>query len=74
LQEAFCTFLAEGKTSIEIGLDGPETLILAGWPMEFTSARRMPDDLKVADEPDDPVEPDDDPDDDLAEDEVEDAE
>jgi hypothetical protein len=42
--------------------------------MEFTSARRMPDDLKVADEPDDPVEPDDDPDDDLAEDEMEDAE
>ena len=74
LQEAFCTFLAEGKTSIEIGLDGPETLILAGWPMEFTSARRMPDDLKVADEPDNPVEPDDDPDDDLAEDEMEDAE
>jgi len=60
LQEAFCTFLADGKSSIEIGLDGPQKLVLAGWPMELTAARSMPDDLKIADEPEDPVEPEDD--------------
>jgi hypothetical protein len=74
LQEAFCTFLAKEKPSIEIGLDGQESLVLASRPIELVAARSMPDDLKVADEPDDPVEPDDDPDDDLAEDETEDAE
>ena len=59
LQEAFCTFLADGNEAIEINLDGPEKYILASHLLELTAARRMPDDLKFAEDPEDPVEPDD---------------
>lgn len=60
LQEAFCVFLADGRQEIAIDLGGTGKLILAGSLLELVAARRMPDDLKVADEPDDPIEPDDD--------------
>jgi len=60
LQEAFCVFLAEEQPSLTIDLGGPEKLVLAGKLLELTAARKMPDDLKVADEPENPVEPDDD--------------
>jgi hypothetical protein len=60
LQEAFCVFLADGKEAAEISLDGPEKLVLAGRLLELTAARKMPDDFKFVEEPDDPVEPDDD--------------
>jgi hypothetical protein len=59
LQQAFCVFLAEGSELAEINLEGPEKLVLAGRLLELVAARRMPEDLKVADEPDDPEEPDD---------------
>lgn len=59
LQEAFCTFLADGNEAIEINLDGPEKYILASHLLELTAARRMPDDLKFAEDLEDPVEPED---------------
>lgn len=64
LQEAFCVFLAAGNEATEINLDGPEKLVLSGRPLELMAVRKMPDDLKFAEEPDDPVEPDDEEDDD----------
>jgi hypothetical protein len=60
LVEAFCTFLAEGKDGIEIELGGPEALTLGAHPVELMTIRRMPDDLIITDEPEDPTEPDDD--------------
>jgi hypothetical protein len=60
LLEAFCTFLADGKETIEIGLGGPEALVLGARPLEVLATRRMPDDLIITDEPEDPIEPDDD--------------
>jgi hypothetical protein len=60
LQEAFCVFLSDGKEIAEIALDGENKLILSGRLLELMAARRMPDDLKFAEEPDDPPEPDDD--------------
>ena len=60
LQETFCVFLAEEQPSLTIVLGGPEKLVLAGKLLELTAARKMPDDLKVADEPENPAEPDDD--------------
>lgn len=60
LQEAFCVFLADGEQEIAIELGGPEKLTVAGSLLELVATRRMPDDLKIADEPDDPIEPDDD--------------
>jgi hypothetical protein len=60
LQEAFCEFLADGKEAAEISLEGPEKLVLAGRLLRLTAARKMPDDFKFVEEPDDPVEPDDD--------------
>ena len=60
LQEAFCVFLSDGRQNVEIVLDGDNKLILAGRLLELTAARRMPDDLKFVEEPDDPAEPDDD--------------
>jgi TIR domain len=60
LQEAFCVFLADGKETAEICLDGSEKLILAGKLLELTAVRKMPEDLKIAEEPDDPTEPDED--------------
>lgn len=60
LQEAFCVFLAEGKDTAEICLDGSEKLVLAGKLLELMAARKMPGDLKFAEEPDDPIEPEDD--------------
>jgi hypothetical protein len=60
LQEAFCVFLSDGRQNAEIVLDGDNKLILAGRLLELTAARRMPDDLKFVEEPDDPAEPDDD--------------
>jgi hypothetical protein len=60
LLEAFCTFLGDGKEKIEIGLDGPEALVLAARPLELMAMRRMPDDIIITDEPEDPIEPDDD--------------
>ena len=59
LQEAFCTFLANGQDAIEISLDGSEKYVLASHLLELTAVRRMPGDLKFAEEPEDPVEPDD---------------
>lgn len=74
LQEAFCTFLGEGKDAIEINLDGPEKYVLASHLLELTAARRMPADLKFAEEPEDPVEPDDSgPDEDHDDPDLEDA-
>jgi hypothetical protein len=63
LVEAFCTFLAEGKDKIEIDLGGPEAFALGARPVELVTIRRMPDDLIITDEPEDPTEPDDDDDD-----------
>ena len=60
LLEAFCTFLGDGKEKIEIGLDGPEALVLSGHLLELMATRRMPDDLIITEEPEDPIEPDDD--------------
>jgi len=60
LQEAFCVFLAAEKEAAEISLDGSEKLVLAARLLELMAARKMPDDLKFAEDPDDPVEPDDD--------------
>jgi hypothetical protein len=60
LQEAFCVFLAPEKEAAEISLDGSEKLVLAARLLELMAARKMPDDLKFAEDPDDPVEPDDD--------------
>ncbi len=60
LLEAFCTFLADGKETVEIGLAGPEALVLAARPLELLATRRMPDDLIILDEPEDPIESDDD--------------
>ena len=45
---------------IAIELDGPEKLILSGALLELVASRRMPDDLKIADEPEDPIELEDD--------------
>lgn len=59
LQQAFCTFLADGQGVIEISLDGPEKYVLASRLLELTAVRRMPGDLKFAEDPEDPVEPDD---------------
>ncbi len=76
LQEAFCVFLADGHDSVEISLDGPEKLVLGSRQIELSAARRMPDDLKITDEPDEPEEPTDiDPDerDDYDDPDVEDA-
>ena len=53
-------FLAAENEAVEISLDGPEKLVLAARLLELMAARKMPDDLKFAEEPDDPVEPDDD--------------
>jgi hypothetical protein len=58
--EAFCTFLAEGKEEIEMALGGPDALTLGARPLELLTTRRMPDDLIITDEPEDPSEPDDD--------------
>lgn len=60
LQQAFCAFLANGEDEIIVPLDGTETLALDGKLLELTATRRMPDDLKVTNEPDDPDEPEDD--------------
>jgi TIR domain-containing protein len=60
LVEAFCTFLADGKEKIVIGLGGPDALTLGARPLELLTTRRMPDDLIITDEPEDPTEPDDD--------------
>jgi hypothetical protein len=60
LVEAFCTFLAEGKDRIEIALAGADPLTLGARPVELLTIRRMPDDLIITDEPEDPTEPDDD--------------
>lgn len=57
LQEAFCVFLADGRDTVAIPLDGPSDLVLSGSLLELTCARRMPDDLKLGEEviePDDP--------------------
>ena len=48
--------------------------MLVGWPMELAAARSMPDDLKIADETEDPVEPEDDGDEYPEDDGTEDAE
>jgi hypothetical protein len=62
LQEAFCVFLSNDAASTEISLDGQEELILAGSLLQLMADRKIPDDLKFTDEPDDPDEPgDDDP-------------
>jgi hypothetical protein len=77
LQVAFCVFLAEAQQEIAIDLGGTEKLVLSGRLLELIATRKMSDDLKVADEPDDPIEPDDDdPDesDHLEEVDLEDAE
>ena len=63
LQQAFCEFLAAEQPSIAIRLAGPETLTLSNRLLELTAARRMPDDLPLGSESDDPVEPADPPDD-----------
>jgi len=60
LVEAFCTFLAEGKEKIEIALGGSDALTLGARPLELLTMRRMPDDLIITDDPEDPSEPDDD--------------
>jgi len=57
LQEAFCIFLADSHDSIDILLDGSEKLILGARLIELYAARRMPTDLKIADETDEPDEP-----------------
>jgi hypothetical protein len=64
LQQAFCAFLSADQQLISIDLDGPETLVLSGRLLELIAARKMPDDLQLAEEPDDPAEP---PDDDTEE-------
>src|SRR5262249_37429456 len=60
LVEAFCTFLAGDEAEIAIGLNGPETLTLGARPVELLTTRRMPNDLIITDDPEDPIEPDDD--------------
>jgi hypothetical protein len=60
LQEAFCVFLSEGRDVAEIKLGGDNKLVLSGKLLELVAARKMSDDLNVAEEPDDPIEPDDD--------------
>ena len=68
--------MADGHGSVEISLDGPEKLVLGSRLIELSAARRMPDDLKITDEPDEPEEPTDiDPDerDDYDDPDVEDA-
>ena len=57
LQQAFCVFLAADQSAISIDLAGPETLTLSRTLLELTAARRMPDDLQLGNEPDDPIEP-----------------
>jgi hypothetical protein len=52
-----CAFLAHGDESVEIALDGPEKLVIANRLIELFAARRMPDDLKITDEPEEPEEP-----------------
>jgi hypothetical protein len=61
LQEAFSSFLAEGKDEVTLSL-GPERLVLAGRLLELVAAYKMPGDFEILDEPDDPIEPDDDSD------------
>lgn len=60
LQQSFCVFLAGESQEITVELAGPEKLVLAGRLLELTAARKMPGDLQITDEPDDPIEPDDD--------------
>lgn len=60
LLEAFCTYLGDGKEIIEITLNGAESLVLAARPIELAATRRMPNDLIVSDEPEEPREADDD--------------
>ena len=56
LQEAFCAFLASENGEVTIDLAGPEKLVLSGELLELVAARTMPDDLKVAEEQDEPEE------------------
>jgi hypothetical protein len=67
LQQAFCAYLAEDSDEIIISLDGNESLILDGKLLQVAAARRMPEDLKFAEEPEDPDESGDDDDDDEVE-------
>lgn len=57
LQQAFCAFLVADQQMISIDLEGLETLNLSGRLLELNAARKMPDDLQLAEEPDDPTEP-----------------
>ena len=65
LQQAFTVFLADGKEEIAIG---GASWAIAGALYELTSARSLPNDLTIADEPATPPEPDD-----FADDEIDDA-
>jgi hypothetical protein len=60
LVEAFCTFLAGDEEKIEIEFSGPQGLTLGARPVELLTTRRMPNDVIITDEPEDPTEPDDD--------------
>lgn len=56
LQQAFTAFLSNDGADIEVAAGSP--LIIAGQLMELTGARRLPDDLLIAEEPETPAEPD----------------
>ncbi len=58
LQQAFSVFLADGDDRIAIALNGPAQLVLGGRLLQLSVARRMPNDLKVAEDPVEPEEPD----------------
>jgi hypothetical protein len=48
--------LASENGEVTIDLAGPEKLVLSGELLELVAARTMPDDLKVAEEQDEPEE------------------
>lgn len=57
LYEAFFTFWSRGEEEVTIYLGRNATFTLAGEPVRFEGMRRMPQDMLVAPEPEDPDEP-----------------
>lgn len=57
LYEAFFTFWSRGADEVAIYLGRNATFTLAGEPVRFEGMRRMPQDMLVAPEPEDPDEP-----------------